>query len=111
MRLRQKEDSNATATDMLQREFRIEGINPCRSCDEPLVPIADLFAGLATFSCEKYGPFEQWVRMNSGQGTLFQSEGEAGLRLSGSDRERFPVLSELDLICKDRKLGVSLRTH
>ncbi len=95
----------------LKEEFRIEQIAPCESYQEPLVQLADLFAGLAVYSRSSYGRYQQWQRTRSRQLTLFQGEREGSVRLSLSDRERCQVLGEFDARCKRHKLGVSLETN
>lgn len=90
----------------LRQEFRIEEIQPTSSTDHPLLQLADLFAGMAVFSREKY---QKWLRTSRGQVRLLHNEeGEADP--SRSERERFQLLSKFDRMCKERKLGVSLET-
>ncbi|MCI0398372.1 MAG: DUF3800 domain-containing protein [Chloroflexi bacterium] len=92
-------------TVRLKKEFHIQEIIPCHSESEPLVQLADFFAGLASYSRAGYGRYEAWQ-----QGHKSSSRSDpAGL--SHSDRERCLVLDELDKRCKRRRLGVSLRTH
>jgi len=94
----------------LKREFRIETINPCKSHEEPLVQLGDLFAGLAVYSRISYDRFECWKRSNSAQKALFDSRVYGSAMLSKADKERCFVLDVLDAGCKARRLGVSLKT-
>jgi hypothetical protein len=92
-------------------EFKIEEICPVKSSEHPLIQLADLFAGLATFSREHYLGFAAWQKASGLQGRFaFEDETEA-TKISGADRERFQVLEKLDALCKRHRLGVSLRTH
>ncbi len=94
----------------LRREFGIEEIQPVSSGAHPLLQLADLFAGLAVFSRDKFDEYHRWAQATSPQACLFD-ESEASDAPSRSSRERFQVLKALDELCKERKLGVSLKTN
>jgi len=95
----------------LRTEFKITKILPCESCDVPLIQVADLLAGLGAYSCQKYDTYEQWLRASSSQQELSFDVVKQECKLSGSDRERVQVLKEFDRMCKERALGVSLKTE
>jgi len=90
----------------LRRKFGIEEIRPVSSGGHPLLQIADLFAGLAVFSRDKYHEYNEWLQNNSGQRSLFD-EANASSNPSRSSQERFTVLKQFDEACKRRSLGVS----
>jgi hypothetical protein len=92
----------------LRSELGVAAITPATSHLEPLIQLADLFAGLGVYSRDGFQKYEQWRASQGGQMSLFAGE---PARLSGSDRERCFVLNELDKRCKNHKLGVSLRTR
>lgn len=92
---------------MLRRDFGIEEIQQVSSEHYPLLQLADLFAGLAVFSYDKYDRYAQWLESQLQPECLFD-ELENPLSLSNSERARFPVLKIFDEECKRRKLGVSL---
>jgi hypothetical protein len=94
----------------LKKEFKIEIVSPCRSHEEPLVQLADLFAGLAVYSRTSYDRYAIWQGENSDQGALFKNEKFSNIKLSKSDKERCLVLSEFNKKCKNKKFGVSLQT-
>jgi len=94
----------------LRREFGIEEIRPVSSGEHPLLQLADLFAGLAVFSREKYNEYKKWLRNNSGQES-FLAEDDTSSNPSRSSRERFTVLKQFDEACKQRRLGVSLKSY
>lgn len=93
----------------LRNVFGIEKIQPVLSQEQPLIQLADLFAGLAVFSRIKYFEYQKWLKRNSVQGTLFQEDEPAGGQSKRSET-RFFVLKYFDEICKQRKLGVSLKS-
>lgn len=93
----------------LRQEFAIEEIQAVSSEAHPLLQLADLFAGLAVFSRDKFDDYQKWSQATSPQAVLFD-EGDASDDPSRSSRERFRVLKEFDRLCKQRKLGVSLKT-
>lgn len=92
----------------LHKEFGIEEIQPVSSHEHPLLQLADLFAGLAVFSREKYDEFVVWSNSNSEQGKLWDSA-DASESASRSSQARFQVLKSFTDLCKSRKLGVSLK--
>lgn len=93
----------------LRREFRIEEIRPVSSEQHPLLQLADLFAGLAVFSRDKFNDYQKWLQATSPQAFLF-GEADASCDSSRSSQERFVVLKVFDRACKQRKLGVSLKS-
>ncbi|MGA4645385.1 DUF3800 domain-containing protein [Limisphaera sp. 4302-co] len=93
----------------LRREFGIEEIQPVSSAAHPLIQLADLFAGLAVFSRDKFDDYKGWLQAASRQASLF-SEGDTSANPSRSSRERFAVLKKFNELCKERKLGVSLKS-
>jgi len=95
----------------LERDFAIEQISPSTSQKHPLLNIIDLFAGIACFSYERYNQFAQWERGQSSQKTLFQNANDnAGVQTSHISIERFKVLNSFNLDCKNRRLGISLKS-
>jgi hypothetical protein len=83
----------------LKCDFQILEIQPAHSNLEPLVQLADLFAGLGSYSRACYGRYQTWQKSPTAS------------QLSHTDRERCRVITELDQRCKSRRLGVSLKTH
>lgn len=91
----------------LRQEFSIEEIQAVASGNHPLLQLADLFAGLAVFSREKYGMYREWKDRNSGQAKLFD-DGNGTDAPSRSSQERFQVLAKLSDLSKKHRLDVSL---
>lgn len=90
----------------LRREFNIEEIQPITETDPVLISVADLFAGMAVYSRERFKNFESWVTKN--QTTLSVEENNRP-KISRRDEERFQVLNYFNSICKKSNLGVSLK--
>ncbi len=97
------------ADNRLRREFGISAIQPVSSGGHPLLQIANLFAGLAVFSHEKYNEYKNWLQNNSVQES-FLAEDDASSNPSRSSQERFTVLKQFDEACKRKRLGVSLKS-
>ncbi|MGQ9526078.1 MAG: DUF3800 domain-containing protein [Armatimonadota bacterium] len=93
----------------LQKEFSLQEILPLQSAEHPLLQMADLFAGMAVFSRDKFDEYQAWLRAGSKQSRLFEDVPDA-VYPSHSSRERFKVLRRFKECCKLRKLGVSLKT-
>lgn len=83
----------------LKHDFQIQEIQPAQSNREPLIQLADLFAGLGSYSRACYGRYQTWQKSPTSP------------QLSHTDRERCRVIAALDQRCKNRRLGVSLKTH
>lgn len=95
----------------LRREFRVERIEPVASGEHPLLQLADLFAGLAAFSHEKFSDYNKWLENILPQQKLpFEDGKDTPLTPSQSSKQRFLVLKMFDETCKKQKLGVSLKT-
>jgi hypothetical protein len=74
----------------------------------PLVQVADLFAGLAAYSHEKFDRYVRWAEESSGQELLLGATG--GEPLSSADRERCQLLSTFVSACRSASMGVSLHS-
>lgn len=93
----------------LHRYFGLEEIKPVSSEGHLLLQLADLFAGMAVFSRDKFEEYKKWLPTVEKQAGLFV-DGEGGSDPTRSMRERFHVLWEFDQLCKRYKLRVSLKT-
>lgn len=87
-------------------DFFLEGVFQCRSHEEPLIQLADLFVGLGAFSREFYGKYEIWESSQIGD-----EDSNNNLQLSHSEREKCLILNHLNTVCKKNKMWVSLKTH
>lgn len=88
--------------------FTIRSFEARDSASEPLIQVADLFAGMAVYSVESYATIEKWRSTQSP--TLFDGDSDVG-EFSNADRFRCAFIHDFDQRCKEFKLGVSLRTH
>lgn len=92
---------------IFKKLFHIENIKPCKSHEEVLVQVADLFAGIACFSKKYYQLFSKWQEINNPQLSFFIDK-EDKISLTKSQEERIKLLYHLNKECKTYKLGVSL---
>jgi hypothetical protein len=85
------------------RQVNVSRIVEVHSFEEPLVQVADFFAGLAAYSRNSFHTYELWVEFRiRPKGTL------AVTTLSNSDKERCEVIAYLHQRSKEQKLRVSL---
>jgi hypothetical protein len=96
--------------DEQKKFFRFVHITPRKSDNEPLVQLADLFAGIATFSRQKGEGYQSWIRARKHEQhpALFEVEGGSVVDSSKADIVRFELLQGFEALCKDHNLGVNL---
>ena len=102
-----------TLLNLLQdnHTFQFDEVQPLDSVKEPLVQLADLFAGMARFSGEECPQCVQWLSSFGKrnqlklQNTRMKSSKDQSTRIKEC---RYQLIGELDRICKSCKLGVSL---
>jgi hypothetical protein len=93
---------------------QIASVTVCRSHEQPLIQLADLFAGLAVYSRDGYDLYERWLcdpPELRGLSLVPPDENDPTARYSASDRARCLLLDDFFTTCKFRHLGVSLRTR
>jgi hypothetical protein len=78
-----------------------------KSHEQPCCQIADLFAGLSVFSRTNYDNYEKWLNYTTDTLPLFPQEKP---KITNAEENRFPILKNFNAGCKQRKLGVSLKT-
>lgn len=88
--------------------YTIADFKEVRSHEEPCCQVADLFAGMSIFSRTHYDLYEKWCEFASPNLPLFPEERP---QLSRAEEHRFPVLQYFDNGCKNRRLGVSLKSR
>lgn len=92
--------------------FQFDKVQSLDSVKEPLVQLADLFAGMARFSGEECPQCVHWLSSFGNrnqlklQGMHMKSSKDQKTRIKEC---RYQLIGELDRICKGCKLGVSLR--
>jgi len=96
---------------ILRRYFHIEQIIEGISAEQPLLQLADLFAGMTVFSYTKYAAYEAWMLANSPTQPLFPVDTKSKNGSSNGDIEKFTTLKYFDQQCKSHKLGVSLKSN
>jgi len=99
------------------RSLDLQPVQPVRSDEEPLVQLADLFAGAARFAREKAPLVREWIvadeaAFGSAGEDLFGDAAEYVPKLSKSDQTRFEILRDFAAECRNpkHKRGVSLRS-
>jgi hypothetical protein len=92
-----------------RRRFYLLQLQPARSHEEPLIQLADVFAGMGAYSRLRYPAYKAWVTHDPGQQSLWETLPQS--RWSAADRERFQVLRAFNDACKARRFRVSLETH
>ena len=93
----------------LSQQFSVEMVKPIRSCDEPIVQLADLCVGLAIYSRENYQRFVAWRQATGLQPSLLPIDDPVAL--SSADGPRCTLLDKVNAECKSRRLSVSLDKH
>ncbi len=93
--------------------FQFRSVEPSDSLQEPLIQLADLFAGMARFTREEGEQCIQWLESwgNKNQPllpNLLCGKDELD-ETSKAKQNRFQLVGEFHDLCKQHKLGVSLR--
>jgi len=86
-------------------EINLTNIIPSKSHQEPIIQVADLFAGLAVYSRNSYEIYEKWTllsELEKGTSTILAD-------FSKADLERCRILQYFNERCKKNKMGVSLK--
>lgn len=87
--------------------YEIEDFNQVQSHKEPCCQVADLFAGLGAYSKLNYSKYASWELITHLNLNLF---GKKNHEFKRSEKERFTIMKRLDQHCKNKKLGVSLKS-
>lgn len=90
----------------LPSRFQIRRFTEANSIEKPITQIADLFAGMASFSVLQYEKYSAWVQDNHPTGDLFSDPEQHSF--SNSERNKFQAMEEFRSHCIENKLGVSL---
>ncbi len=93
----------------LERDFHVNQIEPLESHKEPLVQVADLFAGVAVFSRESFDRYFTWIKRESNHKTLFEFDEAAGERFTNAEINRFPIINAINKRLKSARMQVSLK--
>ncbi len=94
----------------IRREFRIEEMVEKCSHDEPLIQVADIFAGASAYSRDCFERYKRWCDSLNPQETLFEEDKVEPLILTGSEKRRFEFLKNLKEFSRKHKLGISLES-
>jgi hypothetical protein len=94
-------------------EFQFSEVEELNSAGEPLIQLADVFAGIARFSHEDNGGCAEWVERSrdGSEGIWIPSmAGDKGNK-ERSNECRYELIGGLYSICHSHRLYVSLRTE
>lgn len=95
--------------------FFVREVRPQESHKEPIVQLADIFAGFGWFSKVKGTEFLKWRehinRQSSPVFSWFDDNCENFSGLKGTILNRFKLLRTIDTLCKKYKLGVSMKSY
>jgi len=89
--------------------FQIRKFQQVRSTDSLPCHIADFFAGISVFSRRSYTDYVKWHESTKDQLSLFEAVEKP--KFSNREEARFHVLRKFIGGCKERRLGVSIKTH
>lgn len=91
-------------------QFEFSEVKELNSVEEPLIQVADLFAGMARFSHEDNGDRAEWVERSrdATQGKLIESMARDKGNIPRSRKGRYRVIGELYSLCHRYGLYVSL---
>jgi len=97
------------------QSFKFSNVKELSSSCEPLIQLADLFAGMARFSREEGEQCVQWLNSWGNRAQLRFSEllnkGYSESDTTRTNRARFELIGKFDKLCKRYKMRVSLRTN
>ncbi|MBD3311426.1 MAG: hypothetical protein GF349_02945 [Candidatus Magasanikbacteria bacterium] len=96
--------------DLLNQNPNFEQVNlksviPSESCKYPLIQLADLFAGMGSYSYGHNELYKIWKNQNTRQISMFDVPKH---KFSNGEMEKFTLLSKFDKISKENKLKIAL---
>jgi hypothetical protein len=97
------------------QSFKFSNVKELSSSCEPLIQLADLFAGMARFSREKGEQCVQWLNSWGSKAQLrfleLLKNGYSESDTTRTNRARFELIGKFDKLCKRYKMRVSLKTN
>lgn len=82
----------------------LEEISPSDSESNLFIQIADLFAGISACSYGDYQEIKKWEKQKNLGLNLYE---EPCQKFSTAQQRRYPIITNLNNLCKDNKLGIS----
>jgi hypothetical protein len=102
------------STSLLADLDNVKGIIEADSEGEPLLQVADLFAGIGRYSCEHGDECCRWLATEGNPDQIplpnLTESMDISRDYSKSKKCRFQLISEVNKVCKRHRLGVSLKT-
>jgi hypothetical protein len=94
--------------------FQLKSVKEMKSHQEPLIQLADLFAGMARFTREKGEQCIRWLDSQENKEQislpLFPNENDEVDEVNRTEQNRFHLIGEFNGLCKRYTLGISLRS-
>ncbi len=114
-RLHRKQNVNPFLVKLILEEnprFKFGEVKQLHSINEPLIQLADLFAGLSRFSHEEDVACANWVasQKNRQQREMKFSQDNEVNNINRTRECRYKMIGELYHLCSKHRLGVSIRT-
>ncbi|QJR21983.1 hypothetical protein BREVNS_1233 [Brevinematales bacterium NS] len=95
--------------------FKVKEVKPQNSQREPLIQIADIFAGFGRFSIQKSAEYTKWrsnSRKNENQDWLFSSDDMLeDPKENKTLNQRFELIDFLSKKCKEKNISVSIKSN
>lgn len=91
----------------LFQNVNLRSIVPTSSKHCSTIQLADLFAGIGSYSRGHFNKFQNWMNSKTGQRSLFPSS--APIELSSSEKERFIIINYFDKKAKDSRMHIGLK--
>jgi hypothetical protein len=90
--------------------YKIVDFKEIESHEEPCCQIADLFAGMGIFSRTHYDLYDLYEKSNDFTKPVLPLFPQEEPEITKAEKERLPILQYFNQGCKERKLGVSLKS-
>lgn len=114
-RLHKRKNKNPLLIELMLEEnprFKFGEVKQLPSIQEPLIQLADFFAGLARFSHEEDVDCTNWVigQKNRRQQKMKLCQENKVNNVNRTRECRYKLIGELYYLCRKHRLGVSIRT-
>ncbi len=108
-RLRHTPEPQRLFGDSTNVGFLVCDIQQRKSHDDPIVQVADFFAGLAAWTANRYDLYQRAASQHEGQGSLFGDDDQP--QVSNSERCRCHVVTHLLHRCSHHRFTVSAKNR
>lgn len=88
--------------------YNIKEVQPKESKEFMIIQLADLFAGLQTYSRINYKKYSQYIEESSTQNILFKRDHRDFIQLSNADKSKLPLIRYVYEQCKLLSLSTAI---